>query len=139
MKRLLPKEDRECLDCKGIYQWTERNLLGLCPRCVSKRNNARQRLKPEEKKKPYPLEVNEMKRRYRRIIKELDAAETTEERQVIYARELDYMIEIGIYEWCVDLRHTPELKNPGSGKRGRKFTIQKQLPNTKDWNDEQLD
>lgn len=139
MKRLLPKEDRECLECNKIYQWNERNINGLCKACRNKFYNRNQRLKPEEKKKPYPLELNESKKRYRRIVRELNAAQTPEERRAIYKRELDYMIESGIWEWCIDLRSSVILKNPGSGKRGRKAYIENQLPNTKDWNDKQLD
>ena len=132
MKKLLPKEDRECLECKKIYQWNERNLYGLCVSCRNKYYNRKQKLKPEERKKPYPLELNEAKKRYRKIIRDLNAAETHEERRKIYARELDYMIQSGIYEWCVDLR-IQIIKRPGSGKRGRKAYTEKELPNTKNW------
>lgn len=133
MKKLLPKEDRKCLECNEIYEWTEKNLHGLCIRCRTRLYNRNQRLKPEEKKKPYPLNANEMKKRYRRIVRDLDAAETHEERRAIYKRELDYMIESGIWEWCIDLRIQIPLQNPGSGKRGRKAYIENQLPNTKNW------
>lgn len=133
------KESKECLQCKSIYQWSTRNIHGLCVKCRNKRYSITQRLKPEEKKKPYPLGLNEMKKRYRRIVRELDAAETPKERRSIYKRELDYMIESGIWQWCVDLRPSPNIKNPDTGKRGRKAHIEKQLPNTKEWNDKQLD
>lgn len=132
MKRIIDWIDKECKNCNIVFQATFRNKLGLCNKCRMQRLNRKTVL---ELKKPYPLDKNAKKKRYNRIQRELNKAETSEERRAIYARELDFMFETGIWEWCVDRRHSEPPIEPG--KMGRKPIIEINMklkhPNTKDW------
>jgi hypothetical protein len=87
--------------------------------------------KPEDYKKPYPLNENEKRNRYRRIAKELNKAETSEQRREIYGRELEFMVQSGIWLWCVDIRFSTVVQDRGSGKRGRKPLDAKSIPDTR--------
>ena len=132
MKRIIDWIDKECKNCNIVFQATSRNKLGLCNKCRMQRLNRKTVL---ELKKPYPLNPKEKIKRYRKIIRDLNKANTREERRAIYARELDFMFETGIWLWCVDRRHTePPIE---SGKLGRKplHTTDARMkhPNTKDW------
>lgn len=91
----------------------------------------KQNLKPEDYKKPYPLNENEKRVRHRRIQRELNNAETHEQRREIYRREIEFMIESGIWLWCVDMRFAPIVLDRGSGKRGRKSLDSKTIPDTR--------
>jgi predicted nucleic acid-binding Zn-ribbon protein len=95
--RKLQTETRECLECREEYQWNQRNIYCLCPNCRKRHYRKSQKLSEGEYKKPYPLNENEKRVRYRRIQKELDAAETREQRREIYGRELEFMVESGIW------------------------------------------
>ena len=132
MKRIIDWIDKECKNCNIVFQATFRNKLGLCNKCRMQRLNRKTVL---ELKKPYPLDKNAKKKRYNRIQRQLNKAETSEERRAIYARELDFMFETGIWEWCVDRRHTRPPIEPG--KLGRKplhtTDVRLKHPNTKDW------
>ena len=112
-------EKRECKDCGQEYDWNIRNVYGFCPPCRKRFYVKQQRLGDKEHKKPYPLHVNEARKRYRRLQKELYNAFSAEERRAIYSRELDYMIQSGIFQWCTDLR-VQVVQRPGSGKIGRR-------------------
>ena len=129
--RKLQTETRECLECKEEYQWNQRNIYCLCPNCRKRHYRKSQKLSEGEYKKPYPLNENEKRVRYRRIQKELDAAETPEERREIYGRELEFMVESGIWLWCIDLRFSTKTIDKGSGKRGRKPLDAKSTPDTR--------
>lgn len=132
--RNIPTEKRECKDCGKEYDWNIRNVYGYCPPCRKRFYVKQQRLGDKEYKKPYPLHINEQRVRYRRLQRELDNTFTAEERRKIYKRELDYMIDSGIFQWCTDLR-TQIVQRPGSGKIGRRPNkdSNKEFPNTKDW------
>ncbi len=108
--RKLQTETRQCLECREEYQWNQRNIYCLCPNCRKRHYRKSQKLSEGEYKKPYPLNENEKRVRYRRIQKELDAAETPEERREIYGRELEFMVQSGIWLWCTDLRFSTNLK-----------------------------
>ena len=131
--RKLQTETRQCLECREEYQWNQRNIYCLCPNCRKRHYRKSQKLSEGEYKKPYPLNENEKRVRYRRIQKELDAAETREQRRKIYGRELEFMMESGIWLWCTDLRFSNQIIDRGSGKRGRKPLDRTAYPNTKDW------
>jgi hypothetical protein len=128
--RNIQTEPRECIQCGNTYDWNLRNIYGLCVPCRKKHYCKKGRLKTHEFKKPYPLGENEKRVRHRRIVKELDAASSREERREIYRKELEYMMQSGIWEWCTDLRFNP-TKEPGSGKKGRKPLDSKNIPDTR--------
>ena len=132
--RNIPTEKRECKDCGKEYDWNIRNIYGFCPPCRKRFYVKQQRLGDKEYKKPYPLTANETRKRFRKIVKDLDNAFTREERRAIYNRELDFIMSNGIWEWCTDLR-IQVVQRPGSGKRGRKSynDSKSEYPNTKDW------
>jgi hypothetical protein len=134
--RKIQTETRVCLECREEYEWNARNIYCLCARCRKRHYRKSQKLSDEDYKKPYPLPTNEKRVRYRRLQKELDNTTTAEERRAIYSRELDYMIQSGIFEWCTDLR-IQIIQRPGSGKKGRKphTDSKSEYPNTKDWYD----
>jgi len=115
MKRKVDWIDKECKNCNIVFKATDRNKLGLCNKCRMQRLN---RKEEHELKKPYPLNYAQKKKRYNKIQRDLNNAYTREERREIYARELDFMFETGIWLWCVDRRHMEESKEPG--KIGRK-------------------
>lgn len=131
--RKLQTEIRECVECGEAYDWNQRNIYCLCVPCRKRHYRKAAKKKPEDYKKPYPLDENEKRVRHRRIRKELDNAETPEQRREIYGRELEFMMESGIWLWCTDLRFSNQIIDKGSGKRGRKSLADKNIPNTKDW------
>ena len=129
--RKIQTEIRECVQCGDTYDWNLRNIYCLCVPCRKRHYRKKQKLSAGEYKKPYPLNENEKRNRYRRIQRELDAATTKESRREIYGRELDYMIESGIWEWCIDLRFSNKIVNAGIGA-GRPKS--KELaPDTRGW------
>lgn len=128
--RKLPTESRECVNCGNTYEWNNRNVYCFCAPCRKKHYRKKQNLKPEDYKKPYPLTPYQKRARYNRITKELNKAETHEQRREIYAREIEYMIESGIWLWCVDMRFVI-VEDRGSGKRGRKSLDSKSIPDTR--------
>lgn len=125
-------EPRECNVCGQVYDWNMRNMYGLCVPCRKRHYTKKNRLKAHEYKKPYPLTDAEKARRYRNILKDLDGAKTKEERRAIYSRELEYMIQTGIWEWCIDLRFSTKTIEPG-GKVGRPAGQKTNLPDTRGW------
>ena len=129
--RKIPTEPRECVECGDAYEWNSRNIYCLCVPCRKSHYKKSQKLSDEDYKKPYPLNQNEKRNRYRRIAKELDKAETPEQRREIYRREMEYMIESGIWLWCVDIRFSTKVIDRGSGKRGRKSLDSKTIPDTR--------
>ena len=129
--RKIETEIRECVECGEAYDWNSRNIYCLCAPCRKKHYRKKQNLKPEDYKKPYPLNENEKRVRHRRIQRELNKAETHEQRREIYRREIEFMIESGIWLWCVDMRFAPIVLDRGSGKRGRKSLDSKTIPDTR--------
>jgi len=137
--RNIKTEPRECIGCGQTYDWNVRNIYGYCVPCRKKHYikiySAKHKMDEDQYKKPYPLNPNDKKKRYRRIAKELNETQTAAERRAIYSREIDYMIETGIWHWCNDIRFSNKIIDKGSGKRGRKPLVNKEIPNTKDWNE----
>lgn len=132
-------EKRECFECGEVYDWNLRNIYGLCVPCRKRHYRKSAKKKPEDYKKPYPLNENEKRVRYRRIQRELDEAETPEARRAVYSRELDFMIQSGIWEWCTDLRFSTKIIQKG-GKVGRPFNKTAIAPDTRGiYEPEQLD
>ena len=131
--RKLQTEIRECVECGDTYDWNQRNIYCMCLSCRKRHYRKKAKKKPEDYKKPYPLNENEKRVRHRKIRNELDKAETTEQRREIYGRELEFMMESGIWLWCVDIRFSNQIIDRGSGKRGRKPLDSKVIPSTKDW------
>ncbi len=131
--RKLQTEIRECVECGDQYDWNQRNIYCMCLSCRKRHYRKSAKKKPEDYKKPYPLNENEKRVRHRRIRNELEKAETTEQRREIYGRELEFMMESGIWLWCTDLRFSNQIIDRGSGKRGRKPLDRTAYPNTKDW------
>jgi len=130
MKKI-PTEPRECTACGDVYDWNSRNIYCLCTPCRKRHYRKSQKLSPEDYKKPYPLTASQKRARYNRIVKELNQAQTPEQRREIYGRELEYMIESGIWLWCVDIRFSNQIIDRGSGKRGRKPLNGKSIPDTR--------
>ena len=129
--RKLQTEIRECLECGDTYDWNQRNIYCMCLSCRKRHYRKSAKKKPEDYKKPYPLNENEKRVRHRRIRNELEKAETTEQRREIYGRELEFMMESGIWLWCTDLRFSTVVQDRGSGKRGRKPLDAKSIPDTR--------
>ena len=129
--RKLQTEIRECVECGDQYDWNQRNIYCMCVPCRKRHYKKSQKLSEEERKKPYPLTENEKRVRYRRIIKDLNNAYTREERREIYARELEFMMESGIWLWCTDIRFSTKVIDRGSGKRGPKPLDGKSIPDTR--------
>jgi len=134
--RKIQIEHRDCKECGQTYDWNLRNIFGLCPVCRKKHYNRQARLKESEYKKPYPLAHVDKIKRHRRLVSELNKTETKAQRRAIYNRELDWIMSNGIWEWCVDLRISNTVAQKG-GKVGRPNKINKALPDTRNWHDEE--
>ena len=134
--RRIQTEPKDCKHCGQTYDWNCRNIFGLCPVCRKKHYNRQARLKGIEYKKPYPLAHVDKIKRHRRLVSELNKTETKAQRRAIYNRELDWIMSNGIWEWCVDLRISNTVAQKG-GKVGRPNKINKALPDTRNWHDEE--
>lgn len=113
---------KECKECGIEYQWSMYNKKELCLKCRQRMYNTKKKLAPEDRKKKYPLTEAEKRSRYNRIKSELNKAKTREERREIYKRELDYIIQSGIFLWLTDWRPSfKKLVSPErKGIKGRK-------------------
>jgi hypothetical protein len=120
MKRTKQFELKPCSECGSEYKHYATKRTQLCPSCTKKSYLKRNRLTEEEKKKSYPLDKKEQKRRYTRLRQGLAKCETREEKQKFYDAVLKEMIDTGIYLWCIDLRIPVKPQERGSGIRGRK-------------------
>ena len=129
MKGPKPFEEKACIQCGTPYKHYPATKHNLCRGCRDKHFNKKQALKPEERKKPYPLNSAQKRSRYNRIKKELDNAWTRDEWREIFRKNLEEVIQTGIWEWCIDLRQTPEPK--GYGRAGRQPKIENQYPDTR--------
>ncbi len=121
MKRPKSFELRECTECATEYKHYPTKLVQLCEVCTKKWRAKQQRLKPEEHKKHYPLSVSERRRRYTRLrqgLQSLDVMDKTEKTEY-WDCVLKEIEDLGIMEWCTDLRHPVKPKNPGIGRVGR--------------------
>ncbi len=120
MKRTKQFELKECSQCGTEYKHYAVKKYQLCVECTKKHRSAQSRMTLDERKKPYPLNKNEQKKRYTRLRKALNNCRTREEKNAFYDRVLKEIIETGIYLWCTDLRQPVKPLEPGSGKTGRK-------------------
>lgn len=140
--RILPTENRECNHCGVDYVWTVRNRYGLCPPCRTRRNHQANRMKPEDKKKKYPLDHNARNRRYRRLQSQLKKTHDRKEWKEMFSKEWDWLMSNGVFEWCTDLRSATVIRK-GAGRIGPlpkgKTDMKEKWPSTKDWNGEVVD
>jgi hypothetical protein len=113
-------ELKACSECGAEYKHYATKREQLCSLCTTKAYRERNRLKPEEHKKHYPLDKKEQKKRYTRLRKGLDACQTREDKTRFFDEVLKEMHETGIYLWCIDLRQPIKAIDVGSGRRGRK-------------------
>ena len=120
MKRTKQFELKPCSECGSEYKHYATKRTELCPSCTKKSYLKRNRLTEEEKKKSYPLDKKEQKRRYTRLRRALNQCETREEKNAFYDAVFKEMQETGIYLWCIDLRIPVKPQERGSGIRGRK-------------------
>lgn len=121
MKREKQFELKECSECGQEYKHYSAKRNQLCIPCTKKDYLKRNRLKPEEYKKNYPLELKDRKRRYTRLRNALESLDvmSKEERTEYWDNLLKEIEELGIMTWCTDLRHSTKPKEPGRGKAGR--------------------
>ncbi len=119
MKRKIIWEDKVCKICSIEYKTTYMNKTGLCKKCRMREHNKKNKLSPEQKKKPYPLDDKEKIKRYRRLKREFAKAQTREEQKQLISNAFEYIVESGIYLWCID-RRTEENVQRETGKKGRK-------------------
>ena len=129
MKRTKPFEERPCTECGTPYKHYATTKHPYCRVCRDKHFNKMQVLKPEERKKPYPLTSAEKRSRYNRIKKELNNAWTRDEWRAIFRKNMEEIIQTGIWEWCIDLRQAPQPK--GNSRAGRQPKIEYQYPDTR--------
>ncbi len=122
MKREKSFELKPCSECGTEYKHYPTKLFQLCEVCTKKDRVLKSRLKPEEYKKNYPLPINERKKRYTKLRKGLQglALMNKEERTQYWDNLLKEIKDMGIMEWCTDLRKPVKPLEPGSGIRGRK-------------------
>jgi hypothetical protein len=86
-------------------------------------------MKPEERKKPYPLDNSKRRSRYRRMIRELNNCLDRVERIEQLKKNIEEMIGNGIWEWCCDVR----LPQPPKGydRAGRQKAPKNEYPDTR--------
>lgn len=115
-------ETKECTQCGQEYQHFLTNKYSACKPCRVKIYNAKNRLKEDEYKKPYPFNKNEQKKRYTQLRRGLEKLEglSKEERAKYWDEVFEHIHQSGLWTWCTDLRHPIPIINKGSGKRGRK-------------------
>ena len=113
-------ELRKCNTCGEEYKHYAVKKFPLCLQCTKKHRRELNRMTAEERKKPYPLNKNEQKKRYTRLRRALSKCETREEKNAYYDEVLKEIHDTGIYVWCTDLRQPVKPMEPGSGKKGRK-------------------
>lgn len=127
-------EIQPCSQCGETYEHYSTNKNKACKPCRMKIHSSRGRLKPEDKKKPYPLDNKERKKRYTRLRNAFIEFQTREERTIYYDNILKEMEETGIMLWCVDLRPGTKPRGVREGK-GRMSNAQRnpllKYPNTK--------
>ncbi len=123
MKRKIVWIDKRCKTCDIEYKTTYMNKSGLCKKCRMREHNKKNLLSEDEFKKPYPLESSEKIKRYRRIKRALNKAGSREEQKALIAKEFDYIVESGIWLWCIDRRTEGVEVKREIGKRGRKKLV----------------
>lgn len=132
-------EPHICEDCGIEYQKASITIHDKCKKCKQREyNKVNNKLKPDELKKPYPLDANDKKRRWNRIRKEHNKCLTREDLNQHYDKCFAEIYDLGIMEWIVDRRVTADkVKNPGNGNPGRpkNDAIKKALPDTRVMNE----
>jgi hypothetical protein len=129
MKKLKSFQERPCTQCEAPYKHYATTKHTLCDKCRQSYYNKMQRLKPDERKKPYPLSKSEKLSRHRRIKKELSACLYRREWQALLKKNIEDIMDNGIWTWCVDVR-LPEVPK-GYDRPGRQPKIENQYPNTR--------
>ena len=129
MKRPKPFEERECMECSTPYKHYSTTKHHLCAPCRNRYYNTMQRMKPEDRKKPYPLNKSERRSRYRRLMRELGKCIDRVDWQIQLRKNIDDMIENGIWQWCSDVR----LPQPPKGydRAGRQKAPKNEYPDTR--------
>lgn len=129
MKRTKPFEVRECKECGGPYQHYSTTKHPLCNKCRMQFYNRKQRMKPEDKKKPYPLDKSKRRSRYRKLMSDLNKCISREQWVEQLRKNIDDMVQLGIWTWCSDMR-LPEVPK-GYDRPGRQKAVIKQYPDTR--------
>lgn len=130
MKKAKPFEEKACVECQSPYKHYSTTKHPLCNKCRNQFYNRNQRLKPEEYRLHYPLTENEKRKRYNRLRKSLNNCVNRKACIEQIQKNLDEMIELGIWKWCVDSRIP--IKSKGYHTRGRRKAVSNEYPNTKD-------
>jgi hypothetical protein len=129
MKGPKPFEERPCTECSTPYKHYATTKHHLCSKCRNRLYARMQRLTPEERKKPYPLNKSERRSRYRRMIRELNNCLDRGERIEQLKKNIDEMVGLGIWTWCEDVR----LPQPPKGydRAGRQKAPKNEYPDTR--------
>jgi len=130
MKKAKPFEEKACVECQSPYKHYSTTKHPLCNKCRQMHYNKMQRMKPEQRKKPYPLDKSQRRSRYRKLMRELDKCIDRVDWQAQLRINIDDMIGNGIWEWCSDFR-LPETPK-GYDRPGRQKAVTNAYPNTKD-------
>lgn len=139
MKRTRQFELRPCSECGEEYKHYPAKKPQMCNSCLKTQRQVNSRLTEEERKKKYPLSLCERRRRYTRLRNGLQSLDVMDKREKTeYWDNLFKEIQdLGIMEWCTDLRPSTKPKEPGKGKAGRLPNNQRdpklKYPNTKNW------
>jgi len=122
MKTVKSFDLKQCTGCGEEYKHYPAKRIQLCKECTRKHYLAKNRLTDEEYKKNYPLSENERRRRYTRLRRGLESLilMDREEKTEYWDNLLKEIEELGIMEWCIDLRMPVKPLEPGSGKVGRR-------------------
>jgi hypothetical protein len=133
-------EIQTCNICDAEYKSYGQSKTGTCKGCRNKKYQERYRelrqQKSEETMMIYPLGINEQKRRYNRLKKELDACQTREERNAFYTKTINEMHENGLWDYCMSktdkIEGRKNIDDNGKPKVGRIGSKENEYPNTKE-------
>ena len=137
MKRKKIGEIKHCTTCDKEYEHFSTNRYSLCKECRIKQYLQRNRLKPEDHKKHYPLDSNEKKKRYTKLRRALDKCYHREEWLRLIRQELENIEQNGIMLWCMDRRVGKPKAEMEHGVKGRKpkdkTDSRIKYPDTRSW------
>jgi len=119
MRPIRKGEIKACSRCGEDYEHFTTNINKACKKCRAKIYLEKHRLTDDEKKKSYPFDDKERKKRYTKIRQALDKCKTKEQRTQHYTKMLKEIEENGIYVWCTDLRPAVSPMERGRGYAGR--------------------
>lgn len=129
MKRTKPFEERPCTECETPYKHYATTKHPLCAKCRNRFYNKMQRMKPEDRKKPYPLDKSKRRSRYRKLMSDLNKCISREQWVQQLRKNIEDMVQLGIWTWCSDIR-LPEVPK-GYDRPGRQSKIDNQYPDTR--------